>query len=84
MMQFQADVLGVPVRRPSMLETTAYGAAGLAGLAVGFWKTPDDFLSARRDDTLFHPEQGEDWRGTHLEGWRRALSATQTWATERT
>ena len=48
LMQFQADVLGVPVERPDMVETTALGAAGLAGLALGVWRTSAEFLGRRR------------------------------------
>jgi glycerol kinase len=81
MMQFQADLLGVPVRRPAMLETTAFGAAGLAGIATGFWASPQDFLSARTGDTLFQPRSGGDeGHLIALEGWRRALAATRSWA----
>ena len=61
-MQFQADVLGVPVERPDMVETTALGAAGLAGLALGVWKGSDEFLAGRRfdrfDPTLGGPSGG--------------------------
>jgi glycerol kinase len=48
LMQFQADVLGIPVERPDMVETTALGAAGLAGMALGVWRSPEDFLAGRR------------------------------------
>ncbi|MEX2583822.1 MAG: glycerol kinase GlpK [Gemmatimonadota bacterium] len=84
MMQFQADVLGTPVRRPAMIETTAFGAAGLAGLATGFWSSPDDFLSARTDDTLFQPSMDDDTREHLLAGWRRAIGATRYWSQEQT
>lgn len=80
MMQFQADLLEVPVRRPAMLETTAYGAAGLAGLAVGFWKSPEDFLAAREQETLFEPGSDSRERQDNLAGWRRALSTAIHWA----
>src|SRR5246127_3554182 len=61
LMQFQADVLGVPVVRPRVTETTALGAAYLAGLAVGFWAGPDDLVAERKGDTQFEPgmEAGE-------------------------
>ncbi|HYW07561.1 MAG TPA: glycerol kinase GlpK, partial [Longimicrobium sp.] len=52
LMQFQADVLGVPVRRPLMVEMTARGAAGLAGLAAGVWRTPEEFAAARPEETV--------------------------------
>jgi glycerol kinase len=79
LMQFQADVLGIPVRRPAMVEVTALGAAGLAGLATGVWKTPEDFLGARPAETVFTPDPAarrEEWLG----GWRRALGAARSWA----
>ena len=82
MMQFQADLLGVPVRRPAMVETTAFGAAGLAGVALGFWSSADDFLSARAGDTRFDPVMTEEAREHHFSGWRRALAATRTWAAQ--
>jgi glycerol kinase len=82
MMQFQADLLEVPVRRPGMVETTAFGAAGLAGVALGFWTSAEEFLSARTESTLFQPGMASDVRDLHLRGWRRALSATRTWASD--
>jgi glycerol kinase len=82
MMQFQADVLGVPVRRPGMVETTARGAAGLAGLAVGFWETPEAFFASGPSDTLFQPRAAEKEREAWLAGWRRALGAARHWAAD--
>lgn len=79
LMQFQADVLGVPVRRPAIVETTAIGAAGLAGLAVGFWQTPEEFLAARAAGTEFHPQPRRQ-RAQWLAGWRRAVAAARAWA----
>ncbi len=79
LMQFQADLLGIPVRRPGMLETTAFGAAGLAGLAIGFWESPEDFIAARSEDALFEPIHGSRPE-TLLSGWRRAIRATRAWA----
>jgi glycerol kinase len=78
LMQFQADVLGVPVRRPDVLETTALGAAGLAGLATGVWKSAAAFVAARHYKDFAPgamPEAG--WRE-----WRRAVGATLAWARE--
>ncbi|HEY0035884.1 MAG TPA: glycerol kinase GlpK [Longimicrobium sp.] len=80
LMQFQADVLGTPVRRPAMVEMTARGAAGLAGLATGVWATPEDFHAARPEESVFTPAVDESARATLLKGWRRALSATRAWA----
>jgi glycerol kinase len=79
LMQFQADVLGVPVRRPGMIETTALGAAGLAGIRLGVWATPDDFLAARSREVVFRPQRHADSRAELLRGWRRALHAARAW-----
>jgi glycerol kinase len=79
MMQFQADVLGVPVRRPSMVEMTARGAAGLAGLATGFWASPEEFHAARPDETVFQPA-ADGAREPLLAGWRRAVAGARAWA----
>ena len=79
LMQFQSDLLQVPVERPDMVETTALGAAGLAGVAGGVWRSPDEFL-ARRRFTRFEPRAGrasvDQW---HTE-WRRAVRAALSWA----
>lgn len=80
LMQFQADVLGVPVRRPANVEVTALGAAGLAGLAVGFWESPEAFLGARPEETVFTPGAENADRERWLAGWRRALGAARAWA----
>ena len=79
LMQFQADVLGVTVARPDMVETTALGAAGLAGLAAGVWKSPDDF-AASRQYARFNP--GAD-RAESYRGWQRAVDTTLHWARHR-
>jgi glycerol kinase len=80
--QFQADVLGLPVRRPAMVETTALGAAGLAGIASGVWSDCDAFLAARDEPVLFQPAIAEADRATLLGGWRRAVKAALTWGAE--
>jgi len=82
LMQFQADVLGIPVERPDLVETTALGAAGLAGLALGVWRTTGEFLQGRRF-TRFEPQMGARDREARLAGWRRAVSATLAWAQAR-
>jgi glycerol kinase len=82
LMQFQADILGIPVERPHMVETTALGAAGLAGLAVGVWRTAQAFGQARAF-TRFEPKMSVTERESHLLGWRRAVSATLSWARAR-
>ncbi len=79
LMQFQADVLGVDVERPRNVETTAFGAAGLAGIAAGVWRDAADFY-ASREVAVFQPlrARGEiaEWRG----GWTRAMRAAVSWA----
>ena len=79
LMQFQADVLGVSVKRPDVVESTALGAAGLAGLATGVWKSAADFAAARRF-AVFEPGRPvtAGW-----DEWRRAVRATLSWARDR-
>jgi glycerol kinase len=78
LMQFQADVLCAPVERPQNIETTALGAAGLAGLATGVWTSPDEFLQSR-SFTRFTPGDAARAEEGHA-GWRRAVRATLSWA----
>jgi glycerol kinase len=82
LMQFQADVLGVPVERPDIVETTALGAAGLAGIAGGVWTDADAFLAARRF-TRFVPGAGGGEAQTGHAGWRRAVRGALAWARDR-
>jgi len=79
MMQFQADLLGVPVERPDNIETTALGAAALAGLALGTWRTVDDFLAGRKF-RRFEPALNDAERERLVAGWQRAVHATLAWA----
>jgi glycerol kinase len=73
LMQFQADVLGVPCVRPTVLETTALGAAFLAGLGAGVWDSTDAIAEAWRQDRRFSPAMGEEDRAAHLAGWADAV-----------
>ncbi len=82
LMQFQADVLGVPVERPDMVETTALGAAGLAGMALGVWRSTDDLLAGRRM-TRFEPAIDPGERARRLDDWERAVGAALAWARHR-
>jgi glycerol kinase len=82
MMQFQADVLGVPVERPDMVETTAIGAAALAGIALGVWESSTDALAGRRF-TRFEPRMSGADRHRLVDEWSRAVSAALAWARER-
>jgi glycerol kinase len=78
LMQFQADVLGVPVERPKLLETTAMGAAALAGLAVGFWTSPKELARARQLDRCFRPRMKREARDALYRGWRTAVARVRT------
>ncbi len=73
LMQFQADLLGVPVERPDLVETTAAGAAYLAGLGVGFWSGPEELRRARRAERTFAPSLDEPSRDRLYEGWKKAV-----------
>jgi glycerol kinase len=79
LMQFQADLLGIPVERPDMAETTALGAAGLAGIGAGVWASPDEFLAAHRF-TSFTPRRGRAAALEAYAGWGRAVRAALSWA----
>ena len=79
LMQFQADVLGVPVVRPAIVETTALGAAYLAGLAIGFWQNTDSITKHWQVEKVFHPQMPQA-RITELrERWHEALSRAKNW-----
>ncbi len=80
LMQIQADILGREVVRPAVLETTALGAAYLAGLAVGFWKDQDDVSRNWREDRRFHPQMSGERRETMYAGWQKALERVAGWA----
>ena len=73
LMQFQADILGVPVVRPRLLETTAAGSAFLAGLGTGMWRNPEDLEGAWREDRRFEPGMDEAERDRLYQGWRDAV-----------
>ena len=79
LMQFQADVLGVPVERPDLVETTALGAAALAGIALGVWPSLEAFVATRRH-MQFAPRTNAEQRATWLRGWRRAVDTVRYWA----
>lgn len=80
LMQFQADLLGVPVRRPSVSEVTALGAAALAGIAVGYWSDRDQLEDvAGKDATVFEPSMGADRRDALYSGWERAVERSMGW-----
>jgi glycerol kinase len=78
LMQFQADILGVPVDRPDLVETTAAGAAHLAGLAVGVWDSPADLDRTRHRDRLFEPAMGDARREQLYSGWKQAVERVRS------
>ncbi len=82
LMQFQSGILGLPVRRPALVETTALGAAGLAGLQTGVWETPAEFLTAGGEPRVFQPGMEEGEREPLLAGWRRALDAARAFRSD--
>ena len=79
MMQFQADLLGLPVTRPAMLETTALGAAYLAGLAVGFWGSVEDIQAHRAEQTLFTPHADRSAIQAGRKRWQNAVERSKGW-----
>jgi glycerol kinase len=80
MMQFQADILQVPVLRPKVLETTALGAAYLAGLAVGFWESQEEIARQWQIDRRYDPDMDADVVDNLVRGWRKALDRSRDWA----
>ena len=77
LMQFQADILGAPVERPQIIETTALGAAYLAGLAVNYW-SKDDLNRQWQLDQAFEPEMEEERRTELYAGWQKAVQRTMS------
>ncbi|MGJ7035369.1 glycerol kinase GlpK [Anoxybacillus eryuanensis] len=77
LMQFQSDILGVPVERPVVNETTALGAAYLAGLAVGYWKSKEEIAKQWNIDRAFEPKMEEDTQQRLYDGWKKAVRAAQ-------
>jgi glycerol kinase len=80
LMQFQADLLGVPVVRPKVLETTALGAAYLAGLTVGVWKSRDAIAAQWQVERRFEPRMERGEAAGRLARWREAVSRARDWA----
>jgi glycerol kinase len=79
LMQFQADIIGVPVVRPQTSETTAWGAACLAGLAAGVWKDKKELSAIWKVDQRFEPAMAARTRDSLLDGWQRAVERTKKW-----
>ena len=80
LMQFQADMINAPVKRPSCIETTAMGAAYLAGLAVGYWKSKEDVIKNQSIDQIFSPQMSEEARQAKRKGWNKAVKYAYGWA----
>jgi len=80
LMQFQADILGLPVERPVVAETTALGAAYLAGLATGFWSGTDEVAKAWKLERRFEPQMSDDERESLYAGWNEAVNRVRGWA----
>ena len=79
LMQFQADIPHVPVTRPKISETTALGAAYVAGLAVGFWSNPEELRRNWQADKTWQPHLGEEQRDRRYRGWQKAVTRTFDW-----
>ncbi len=82
LMQFQSDILNVPVLRPDVIETTALGAAYLAGLAVGFWSSKDEITKRWSINREFHPNMSEEDRNQKYKGWQKAVKHSLAWEKE--
>ncbi len=82
LMQFQADVLNTPTVRPKIVETTVMGAALLAGLAVGYWESPEAIQDIWETDVRFNPTQDREEVKAGIEGWYRAVRAVESWAAD--
>ena len=82
LMQFQSDIINAPVNRPMCVETTAMGAAYLAGLAVGYWAGKEDVIKNWQIDRVFKPEMEDERRESALKGWNKAVKCAYGWAKE--
>lgn len=80
LMQFQSDLVGSPVERPACIETTAFGAAALAGLATGFWKNKEELLALRKVAGVFTPSWSSFERTSAMNKWHKAVSRVRDWA----
>ena len=80
LLEFQSDIINMPLYRPECIETTSLGAAYLAGLATGYWKNTDDIISNWQINNIFRPGMDEERRKTLIDGWHRAVKCTLGWA----
>jgi len=79
LLQFMADMLNVKVERPEILDSTALGAAYLAGLASGYWQSKEEIIDKRKVDRVFEPGMGEEKRQMLYRGWKRAIERSFEW-----
>lgn len=82
LMQFQSDILNKPIDRPQMVETTAFGAAFLAGLATGVWDNISDIAAIRKSERIFEPQMPQQKAEKYLKEWKRAVERAGSWALE--
>ena len=82
LMQMQADISGAPLQRPVCVETTAMGAAYLAGLAVGYWSDKEDVIKNWAAERIFKPEISADLREKKIRQWKKAVTYAFNWAKE--
>ena len=80
LLEFQADILGMPLCRPECIETTSLGAAYLAGLATGYWSSGEDITSNWRIDKVFEPSMEKEKKDRLISGWHEAVGRTLGWA----
>ena len=80
LMQFQSDIINAPVLRPECVETTAMGAAYLAGLAVGYWNTKEEVVDNWKISKVFEPKMNEEVRDQKVKGWNKAVKCSFGWA----
>ena len=79
LMQFEADIMGIPIVRPQVLETTAMGVALMAGLAVGVYPDTDALKKLWKQDLVFEPKMSQEKREELLHGWHRAVERSRDW-----
>jgi glycerol kinase len=79
LMQFQSDILDKNVNMPTIRETTALGAAYLAGLSVGFWSDQEEIISCHKIAKIYYPNMGEDERNAKYDKWKKAIEKSMAW-----
>jgi glycerol kinase len=84
LMQFQSDILAIPLERPEIHEITAWGAAMLAGLAIGYWKSPEDIICLEKESTIFYPGMPDTKITKLYSSWKRAVDHSRKWIIDKT